>query len=155
MADRVSASIEIGGSLSSADYSILTDLISGEGLSTEWDGEPFQTEHHMIGEPLSLYAHEVAWGHFSELEGYCIRKALPFTRWCDGYSTEWGPQRVVFTGQGAPRTYDADTNNRVVIDRATVEKLRTVDAIQAWFNDADFAIPAFVVEDASEPSVSD
>lgn len=38
MADRVSASITLGGTLSPAQLSELVELVQYEGLSTEWDG---------------------------------------------------------------------------------------------------------------------
>jgi hypothetical protein len=60
MADRVSASIILGGTLTAADYAKLAEVIADEGLSIEWDGERFEPEHRTVGEPLSLYAHEVA-----------------------------------------------------------------------------------------------
>ena len=48
MADRVSASITIGGALSAADYAALAALIAGEGLSIEWDGPRFEPAHRAI-----------------------------------------------------------------------------------------------------------
>ncbi len=45
MADRVSASIELGGVLSALNYQELCEVIAGEGLATEWDGEPFEPNH--------------------------------------------------------------------------------------------------------------
>ena len=59
MADRVSASITLGGTISPFAYTELADIIAAEGLSTEWDGEPFETDHRTEGEPLRLFAHEV------------------------------------------------------------------------------------------------
>lgn len=44
MADRVSASIVLGGTIDNAAFAQLAELIDQEGLSTEWDGEPFHPE---------------------------------------------------------------------------------------------------------------
>lgn len=60
MADRVSASIVLGGTIDIAAFAELAELIQDEGLSTEWDGEPFQPDDITPDRPLSLYAHEVA-----------------------------------------------------------------------------------------------
>ncbi|PAL19382.1 hypothetical protein [Sphingopyxis sp. GW247-27LB] len=146
MADRVSASIELGGSLTAADYAELSEIIASEGLSTEWDGEPFEPDHRTVGESLSLYAHEVAWGRFEMLETWCVEKSLPFVRWSGAYAGQWGAERVVFTGAGEPVSYAADEDDYVVIGRGTVEKLGSLDAIIAYFDAADTHVPPLVVE---------
>lgn len=80
MADRVSASIALGGGITAARLPELTDLVNAEGLSTEWDGEPFDPAQLTPGEPLQLYAHEVAWGMFEELEAWCREHHVPYIR---------------------------------------------------------------------------
>ena len=145
MADRVSASIALGGSVTAAQLDELTQLITDEGLSTEWDGEPFQPSHLTPGEPLQLHAHEVAWGMFERLEAWCREHHVPYTRRSGGYGSEWGAERVVFDGCGAPRSYDADESDRIFLDRATVERLGSVEAILAHFDAADFTVPPLVV----------
>lgn len=146
MADRVSASIELGGSLTAADYNELSEIIASEGLSIEWDGEPFEPDHRTVGASLSLYAHEVAWGRFDMLEAWCLERKLPFTRWSGAYAGQWGAERVVFTGEGEPVSYAADEEDYVVIGRGTVEKLGSLDAIIAYFDAADTHVPPLVVE---------
>lgn len=141
MADRVSASIVLGGTLTATDYAELSKIIVSEGLSIEWDGERFEPDHRTVGEPLSLYAHEVAWGRFEELETWCVEKKLPFSRWSGAYGGEWSAERVVFTGAREPTSYIADEEDRIMIDRTTVEKLGSVEAIVAYFDAADVAVP--------------
>jgi hypothetical protein len=51
MADRVSASIVVGGKIAALLYDDLVDVIAGEGLSTEWDGPTFKPKHRSPGEP--------------------------------------------------------------------------------------------------------
>lgn len=68
MADRVSASITIGGTLPQSLLPDLAALIQEQGLSTEWDGETFTLAMFREGVPLELMAHEVAWGRFERLE---------------------------------------------------------------------------------------
>ena len=141
MADRVSASIALGGVITATQLAELTQLITDEGLSTEWDGEPFEPSQLTSGEPLRLHALEVAWGMFEELEAWCREHHVPYVRWSGGFGSECGAERVVFDGADEPRSYDADENNRILIDRATVERLASVEAILAHFNAADFALP--------------
>ena len=149
MADRVSASIALGGVVAAAQPAELTQLINDEGLSTEWGGEPFDLAQVTPGEPLQLYAHEVAGGIFEELEAWCREHRVPYVRWSGGYGCEWGAERVVFDGADEPRSYDADENDRVFVDRATVERLGSVEAILAHFDAAEFALPPLAI--TSEP----
>jgi hypothetical protein len=51
----------------------------------------------------------------------------------------------VFTGDGAPVSFAAD-EDAVVINRGTVEKLASLDAIIAYFDAADVRVPPLVVE---------
>ena len=152
MADRVSVSIELGGTITASDYLELSRIIMDEDLSVEWDGESFEPHHRRVGEPLSLYAHEVAWGRLDTLEGWCVEKKLPFTRWSGAYAGQWGAERVVFPGDGAPRSSAADEDDTVVIDRETVENLGSIEAVIAYFDAADTPVPPLVVEgDPSSP----
>jgi len=154
MADRVSASIMIGGTLGAAEFEELTDLIASEGLAIEWDGEPFEPHHHVPGEPLRLFAHEVAGGSFGDLESWCRSHGLPFVRWCGGYPGQWGPERVVATGGGSATSYAVTEDDEVVISRSTVEKLGSFEAVLAHFDAAEFTVPPLVVRgvDADNPA---
>src|SRR3546814_3393722 len=97
MADRVSASITIGGALAAGLLPDLLAAIANEGLSTEWDGEPFAADQLACGEPVRLMAHEVAWGRLEALEAFCVTHGLPFARWSGAYAGQWGAERTVFT----------------------------------------------------------
>jgi hypothetical protein len=146
MADRVSASITLGGKITTSDYDALAEIVVGEALSVEWDGETFELAHRTVGESLGLYAHEVAWGRFETLETWCVEKKLPFVRWSGAYASQWGAQRVVFMGQGEPTAYAADEDDCVVICRETAEKLGSIEAIRAYFDGADFMVPPLIVD---------
>lgn len=146
MADRVSASIVIGGSLSAAAFAELVVLIGNEGLCVEWDGEAFEPHHRIVGQALSLYAHEVAWGHFQHLESWCARNSLPFTRWSGGCAGQWGPERIVHRGDGTTIAYAVTEDDNVVIAREAIEKLGTLEAVFGHFAAADFAVPPLAVE---------
>ena len=145
MADRVSASIVLGGTISTVAFAELAKIIEQEGLSTEWDGEPFQPGDITQGQPLSLHAHEVAWGRFEALESWCVANAMPFTRWSGAYAGQWGAERVVFTGAGEPSSFAADEDDHVLIGRDTAERLGSIEAIRAHFDAADFVVPPLVI----------
>jgi hypothetical protein len=145
MADRVSASITIGGILPSALLPDFVALIEQQGLSTEWDGEAFSAGDLPDNAALDLMAHEVAWGRFEELEAFCVRNALPFSRWSGAYPGQWGAERLVFSGDGEPQSYAADEDDYILIGRCTAERLGGFAAIIAHFNAADFAVPPLVI----------
>ena len=147
MADRVSASIVVGGHLPAASLTALIEVIQNEGLSTEWDGELFDVSELPQGEPLRLMAHEVAWGRFEQLETFCIEKCLPFARWSGAYPGQWGAERVVFTGSGEPLSYTADEDDYVLMGRCTAERLGSYAAILAHFDAADLAVPSLMIGD--------
>jgi hypothetical protein len=83
----------------------------------------------------------VAWGRFEALEAFCVAAQLPFVRWSGAYSGQLGAERVVFTGRGEPTSYAADGKDEIVIDRDTVDRLATIEAVTAHFNAADFEVP--------------
>lgn len=141
MADRVSASIIVGGTVDADQFDELADVIAGECLAVEWDGEPFAPHHHVAGEPLRLFAHEVAGGTFDDLEQWCLSRGLPFVRWSGGYSGQWGPERVVSTGAGVTTSYAVTEDDEVVVSRSTVEALGSIEAITGHFDAADFTVP--------------
>lgn len=145
MADRVSASITIGGSLPASLLPSFAAAIELEGLSAEWGGEPFTLDDMPDDAPLSLMAHEVAWGRFEALEAFCIAHGLAFARWSGGYSGQWGAERLVFTGSGEPTSYAADEDDYILMGRCTAQRLGSYGAILAHFDAADFAIPPLVV----------
>lgn len=94
MADRVSVSISIGGVLAENQRRKLVDLFVDQGLSLEWDGPDFDFTQFPDDGPLTLYAHEVAWGRMDDLESFCVEYGLPFVRWSGGYPGQFGPERV-------------------------------------------------------------
>lgn len=154
MADRVSASISVGGTVDADEFEELTAVIASEGLAVEWDGEPFGPHHHVAGEPLRLFAHEVAGGSFDDLENWCRSHRLPFVRWCGGYSGQWGPERVVATGDGSSKSYAVTEDDEVVISRSTLEALGSIEAVVAHFDAADFAVPPLIVRDRGEAAIT-
>lgn len=141
MADRVSASIRIGGVITAVQYAHLAQLIAQEGLATDWDAEPFDPDQREVGTPLVLCAHEVAGGSFDAIEAWCVANGVPFSRQCDGYSGQWDPERVIFRGEGAVSSYTLSEDGRVMIDWQTCRQLATLDAVFAHFEAAEASVP--------------
>ena len=144
MADRVSASIEIGGEIAADLFADLVGVAANYGLALEWGGPPFDGNDLMPGAPLALFAQEVTGGQFDDLEKLCVAHALTFVRWCDGYPGAWNAERVVFTGDGKPVSYAA-MEDFVVLGRRTAEALGSYDAIIANFDAADFDVPPLII----------
>ena len=140
MADRVSASITIGGTIPRLLLPELAALVEAEGLSTEWDGEPFTLAMLRENVALELMAYEVAWGRF-EAQSWCIKHGLPFARWSGACVGQWGAERAVFTGAGEVQCYAADEDDDLLVGRCTVERLGSYEAILAHFAAGDFAVP--------------
>lgn len=145
MADRVSASITIGGTLPASLLLDLARVIGDEGLSTDWDGSTFTISDLPDGKPLILMAHEVAWGRFEGLEAFCTENGLPFTRWSGSYPGQWSAERTVFTGSGEPQCYAADEDDHVLIGRCTAQRLGSFEALLTHFDAADFTVPPLVI----------
>ena len=145
MADRVSVTITIGGTLAACQRETLADLIADKGLSIEWDGPPFDASQFPDDVPLMLHAHEVAWGRVETLEAFCVEQGLAFARWSGSYPGQWDPERVVFTGAGEPQSFGASEDDYVMIGRHTAEALGSYEAIIANFDAADFRVPPLCI----------
>ncbi|MDR7061669.1 MULTISPECIES: hypothetical protein [unclassified Sphingopyxis] len=146
MADRVSISFKLGGHLTPETWLALAAVIAGESLSIEWDGPAFESSHRTVGEPLELFANEVAWGKVEPLETFCQDHGLPYRFWAGGFFAEWSAERIVFRGEGTPDSFIVDESDRVLIDRHEVVRRGSVEGILAYFDEAEFTVPTLVVE---------
>lgn len=140
MADRVSVTIKIGGSLPSAMLDEFCSIAESYGL-TSLDGALFDPSMITGAEPLELGAHEVAWGRLDDLEAFCMANGLRFARWCDVCPDAWEAERLVFDGAGEPRSYMVTSNDLVVITTAEARSLGSIAAIDAYFASADIDFP--------------
>lgn len=152
MANRVPASILIGGDISTAVFAELLHIIAFEGLSPEWGGEPFDAESRVVGEPLALFDESCAWGKIDNLEAFCVEHGLAFVRWSGSYPGEWSPERLIFRGNGAVDSYFVDESDRVLIDRRLLSDLGSVEAALAYFDAAEYQVPPLVVEGDPQPA---
>lgn len=146
MADRVSISFKLGGTLSPEAWLELAAIIAGESLSIEWDGPAFEPSHRAVGAPLELFANEVAWGKVEPLESFCQDHGLSYRFWAGGFFAEWSAERIVFRGEGTPDSFIVDESDRVLIDRHEIVRRGSVEDILVYFDEAEFTVPPLVVE---------
>lgn len=148
MADRVSASIAIGGTLPRSRLDELTTIITDQDLRLDWEGAPFKPDDIPADAPIELVAHEVAWGCFSTLEQFCKDHALAYARWSGGCSGSFGPERVIFTGSGLPQSHCVTEDDELVFGLDTIRALGSIAAIEAQAAEADFTPgPLTIVDD--------
>ena len=145
MSDRVSANIAIGGRVTTKQWTALLELIAGEDLRTEWDGPAFTAATSLESRALHLFAHEVPWGRFETLEQYACNERIAYRRWSGGYSGSFGPEIIVFDGSNGPLNYDADEDERVVLNPETIERLGSMHAIRTYLKPATFEPPPLVI----------
>ena len=157
MADRVSAQITIGGTLPASALPELIAAIQDEGLSIEYDGEPFQTGEVASGEALTLCGHEVAWGTFRILEAFCRTHRLAYSRWYGACSGAWGSGRSIYRGVHETRDgeegvddYDASDDDQTLMGEQLARHLGSYEAIVAHFERASFAVPPLEITDATD-----
>ena len=147
MADRVSVTMSLGGTL---PRNLLVDLeqaIAEDDASTDWEGTAFSRELLTREEPLVLMACEVAWGRFEAIEQFCLVYGLPFVRWSGGCTGSFPPERIVFTGSGDLHYFTASEDDEILISKEDVDRLATIEAIRAHFGKAAFTVPALILAD--------
>jgi hypothetical protein len=145
MADRVSASITIGGVVSCDQYQALCALISDEALYVEWDGDLFTPDARVEGEPLAVCAHDVSWGSFNALEQFCCNQGIPYHRWSGACPGSFGAERIIFDGKRGLFNYDADEDDRIMLTAETIEQLGSMRAIRAYLKPATFVVPPLAI----------
>ena len=123
----------------------LLKLIEAEDLRTEWDGPAFTAAIPLKSGALHLFAHEVPWGRFEALEQHACNERIAYRRWSGGYSGSFGPEIIVFDGNNGPLHYDADEDERVVLNPETIERLGSMRAIRAYLKPATFEPPPLVI----------
>jgi hypothetical protein len=152
MADRSSAAIRIGGRLHRTAIPALVTAIEIEGVSTDWEGEPFSVEDLVEGQALYLVANEVAGGEFEHLEDFCRRHGLAYARSRAGFCGSYGPERVVFDGNAPVLTFVATDDDEVLISLEDIEKLGSIAAIRAHFAKANAPIPPLALVGSVVPA---
>lgn len=151
MANRVSASIALGGTISPAQFAILCPLIAINDLRMDWDGEPFAPEDLPEDGPLRLFAHDVPWGNFDALEQYCCDERISYVRWSGSCPGSFGAERIVYDGNWGPLNFSVDEDDRLVLHVETIERLGSMRAIRRYIAEAEINLPPFTVADGGTP----
>ncbi|MBL0923457.1 MAG: hypothetical protein IBJ12_03190 [Sphingomonadaceae bacterium] len=145
MADRVSASIAIGGTVSVAQLEQLAAHIADYDLRIEWDGEPFDPAQLPQDDALRRFAHEVPWGIFDGLEQFCCDEGLAYQRWSGSCPGSFGAERVVHDGKTGPLNFSVDEDDNLVLHAQTIEQLGSIRAIRRYIAQAEIELPTFCV----------
>ncbi len=156
MADRVSASIKVGGVLAATQLAEFINLIDCEGLGPDLDGG-FENEAELrtyLSEGdagLTFYAHEVRGGEFEDLQAFCMSQGLIYVLTYDGYGGEWGPGRRIRRpqdpGAGVSCPLDADQGYACIgAEQIATLGLRSIEDILAHLARFDLSeTPPFVI----------
>ena len=162
MADRVDATITIGGPVPADRLDQLLDVIESERLGRDWE-ERFSSRDELLdylrvgAEGATFYGREVAGGEFDELEAFCVEVGLSYVLTYDGYGCEWGPARRIRrpgdAGDGVTCSLNADGGTPcVTADDIRFLGLADVDAILEHLRlFADPHVPPVRIEDAVRP----
>lgn len=151
MADRVSASIALGGQITSEQFAVLCPLIALGDLRLDWDGELFAPEQRPENGPLCLFAHDVPWGNFDALEQYCSDKHIAYVRWSGSCPGSFGAERIVYDGTSGPFNFSVDEDDRLVLHVETITRLGSIRAIRRYIAEAEIDLPPFAVADGDAP----
>ena len=141
MSDRVSASITIGGVVPAAHREELFAIIELEGLCLDWEGTAFTADRIEHRKPLDLMAYEVPWGRFERLEQFCVNHGLAYQRNSGACPGSFGAERIVFDGRQGPFNYDTNDDDVVMVSQETITHLGSLEAITAYFADAEILVP--------------
>lgn len=147
MADRASASIVIGGAIHRSHIPGLIEAISSDLGRADWDGEPLEPSSIRAGDTLDACAYELPGGTFDWTEQFCEERGIPYVRSSGSCGGVFGPERVVFTGVGTAVQFDMTENDEIVLARSLVRELGTMEAVEAWFVQAEFVPPPFAIID--------
>lgn len=156
MADRTSASIVIGGSIPRSLIPELVDAIDLDGGRADWEGEAVDNSFIVVGKRLEVFAYELPGGIFEATESFCQSHQLPFVRSSGSCPGAFGPERVVFTGTEPARHFELTENDEVALTRREFRELGSAEAVERWYDSAEFQPPSFsIVEDGEVQLSSD
>lgn len=150
MADRATASILIGGTIRRSDISGLIEAIASDGGRADWEGEALDAASIRTGETLKVCAFELPGGTFEWTEEFCEDHGLAYVRNSGSCCGAFGPERVVFTGIGAAMQFDMTESDEIVLARSMIRELGTIEAVDAWFDHAEFVVPPFAIIEETE-----
>ncbi|WP_067736898.1 hypothetical protein [Novosphingobium naphthalenivorans] len=149
MADRASASIRIGGVIPQLCISGLFEAIDRDGGRADWEGEPLDPTSLRSGETLAVFGYAQPGGMFEWTEQFCEDNGIAFVRNSGSCSGVFGPERVVFSGTGTPAQFDMTENEEIVLARCMIRALGSMEAIETWFESAEFQPPPITFADST------
>ncbi len=121
MSDRFATQISIGGKIPRKVAEELCGVISSEGLSLGWDGEPFEPKkpEDLVEADkdtgLTLYDVERAWGSFDDLEEFLVEHGIAFDRSHEP-KYEYDGELVMFRpGMRVAEVFTADTSGKILV----------------------------------------
>jgi len=157
MADRVDATILIGGTVPADRIEDLLDVIQAERLGSDWE-ERFGCRGALrrwldaAEGPVLLYGREVAAGEFEELQALCVEIGLTYVLTYDGYGAEWAPARRIWrpgdAGDGETCSLSGDGGRAcVTADDLRHQAFADLDALEAYLKGFDDPkAPSLVLE---------
>lgn len=133
MADRVNASITIGGLVH--DLEALVDAIEHEDLGPDWHlhfDSRQEIYDHLAGptQPVFLARHEVAGGSFDVLQAECEAQQLTYLLEYDGYGGSWGPGVQIFEPGSGTRCYSQESDGGPICIDAHGIRARDFESVQ-------------------------
>src|SRR5690606_19890162 len=93
------------------------------------------------GRLLEVCAYELVGGEFDHVETFCNRHGIPYVRISAACARAFGAQRVVHTGDGCPTEYEINESDKIVLTRAELNELGSIDAANIWFEAGEFMPP--------------
>ena len=153
MADRASAMIRIGGTISRNLIPALLEAIECDGGKADWEGNAIDFSHIADGRILEVCAYELIGGQFECVEAFCRTRGIAYVRRSDACSGAFGPERAVHTGDGSPRHYELNDADQIVLTQRELNDLGSIVAANAWFQAGDFALPPLSIGTRESPSL--
>lgn len=131
MADRASASIVLGGTLSHIHVDDLIAAIGADRLCVDYGDRPLDEKDIISGFPLYGAATGVAGASFYAVEAFCRDHGLHYVRRSDACPGSWDTNMVVFTGDGDVRTFASDDAGTVML---SIDEIRDLGSMSAIYN---------------------
>ncbi|AOH85605.1 hypothetical protein AWL63_18350 [Sphingomonas panacis] len=148
MADRASASIIIGGTISRSVIPELIDAIGTDHGRADWEGEALDAEKIVEGVSLEICAYDLPGGIFEHVESFCLRHKLSYRRSSGSCSGIFGPERVVYDGHDQPRHYELNESDAVVLTLRELQDIGSYERAEIWFTGAEFTPPPILLSDS-------
>lgn len=145
MADRASASIQIGGVLNTRLVPELVAAAQLDGGRTGWDEEALDETMIKSGETLHVFATGLPWGRFEHLEQFCMTHSLAFRLDADSSKGAFSRERALYDGKGRARVFQVSENGDVVVSLNMVHGLGSLAAIENWFAEAETPTPPLIL----------